>query len=637
MGGMTASMNCLVCGHKLAIFRKLSLGDFCSQEHRALFIREQSDRGLARLMETNGETRSRASGTRVYAQFLLDELPASQAGPGSLGYGPLAPIRSLAPQAPLMSFARLAPARHTGCIMDELPASQAGSGSLGYGPLAPIVSLAPEAPPMSFARLAPARHTEYIEPRPGSTAPLGYGMAGLSLRLPGAGSLVWSNGSSNTHLRPAGLILPWSTGAASHSVFSLAPLAAAAWAQSGFCKPIAAHNRPLGAVQFAWPNPGASLELPSSAIETAPAAIVPLAARSSQSMRVRLATPLLRQKPKLELTMPGPAAETEPAAIPTPSAPRNNPLSNLFKPRLRPPVTTRSRTRLDRDEVFSYNEPVQPRRSSPQGPWMSMLAAWSPSAAGVSSLFAVLFLFSAATIFLSAPSTMSYRTPSFRWGNLRSAIRNRAVLMVEDDFRSGLNGWSFPSGKSQDWSYDQAGFLRPGKLGFLQDSMKLTNYRLELMGQIERKSLGWAFRAKDENNYYVAKLTISRPGPLPMVDLIHYPVTNGREGAKIRVALPFAVRNDTLYQVEMIVRDNQYRASVNGHMVDAWSDTSLVAGGVGFVTGKGEASRVRWIRVSDRDDVLGRVCSFLSARSYQPSSEPVLSASYYTILWHPGL
>ena len=236
-------------------------------------------------------------------------------------------------------------------------------------------------------------------------------------------------------------------------------------------------------------------------------------------MRVRLAMPLLRQKPKLELTMPGPAAETEPAAIPTPSAPRNNPLSNLFKPRLRPPVTTRSRTRLDRDEVFSYNEPVQPRRSSsPQGPWMSMLAAWSPSAAGVSSLFAVLFLFSAATIFLSAPSTMSYRTPSFRWGNLRSAIRNRAVLMVEDDFRSGLNGWSFPSGKSQDWSYDQAGFLRPGKLGFLQDSMKLTNYRLELMGQIERKSLGWAFRAKDENNYYVAKLTISRPGPLPMVD-----------------------------------------------------------------------------------------------------------------------
>src|SRR5438046_7426342 len=203
MGGMKASMNCLVCGHKLAIFRKLSLGDFCSQEHRALFIREQSDRGLARLMETNGETRSRASGTRVYAQFLLDEFPATQAGPGSLGYGPLAPIRSLAPQAPLMAFARLGPARHTGCIMDELPAGQAVSGSLGYGPLAPIVSLAPEAPPMSFARLAPARHTEYIEPPPGSAAPRRYGMAGISLRLPRTAALLWSDGSTDTTMDPA--------------------------------------------------------------------------------------------------------------------------------------------------------------------------------------------------------------------------------------------------------------------------------------------------------------------------------------------------------------------------------------------------------------------------------------------------
>ena len=75
--GATASMNCLVCGHKLAIFRKLSLGDFCCQEHRALFIQDQSERGLARLMESGGEAR-KASGTRVYAQFLLDELPARE-------------------------------------------------------------------------------------------------------------------------------------------------------------------------------------------------------------------------------------------------------------------------------------------------------------------------------------------------------------------------------------------------------------------------------------------------------------------------------------------------------------------------------------------------------------------------------
>jgi hypothetical protein len=264
-----------------------------------------------------------------------------------------------------------------------------------------------------------------------------------------------------------------------------------------------------------------------------------------------------------------------------------------------------------------------------------MLSGWAPSAGVASGVFAVLFLFSALAIFFSAPTTLIERSPSWRWGNLRNAIRNRSVMRVEDDFRAGLNRWVGPAGWAADWSYDQAGFLRPGKLGFLQQSMSLVNYRLELMGQIERKSLGWAFRAKDERNFYVAKLTIAKPGPLPMVDLVRYSVTEGKESSKIRVPLPFAVRNDTLYQVEMNIRGDQFRASVNGHVVDSWSDRRLQAGGVGFVNGQGEASRVRWIRVSDRDDVIGRVCSFLTAR-YEPSDKGTLSASYYSLLRFPG-
>ena len=124
---------------------------------------------------------------------------------------------------------------------------------------------------------------------------------------------------------------------------------------------------------------------------------------------------------------------------------------------------------------------------------------------------------------------------------------------------------------------------------------------------------------------------------MPLVDLIDYPVLNGKEGAKVQVTLPFAVRNDTLYQVEMNVRGDAFRATVNGHVVDSWTDNSLRAGGVGFVSGQGEAARVRWIRVSDRDDVIGRVCSYLSARADQPSDDPVLlSASHYTLFRRPG-
>ena len=85
----------------------------------------------------------------------------------------------------------------------------------------------------------------------------------------------------------------------------------------------------------------------------------------------------------------------------------------------------------------------------------------------------------------------------------------------------------------------------------------------------------------------------------------------------------------------MNVRGDTFRASVNGHVVDSWSDSRLTAGGVGFASGLGEAARVRWIRVSDKDDMLGRICSYLSARADRPSSDSTLSASYYTLFLSP--
>src|SRR5258706_8810105 len=175
-------MNCLVCGHKLAIFRKLSLGDFCCQEHRALYIKEQSDRGLARLMDANGEPKARAmAGTRVYAQFLLDDVAALSDEPEYVGYGPLAALRKVALEAPQRSSPKLGPPRYA-----------------------------------EFAELIKSQH--------GPMAPISFGLAGISRRLPSKRQPVLNH--SGMRLRPAGLILPWSTGAGSQSVFLLSALAA---------------------------------------------------------------------------------------------------------------------------------------------------------------------------------------------------------------------------------------------------------------------------------------------------------------------------------------------------------------------------------------------------------------------------
>src|SRR5262249_47461106 len=121
IGGTTASMNCLICGHKLAIFRKLSLGDFCCQEHRALFMKEQSDRGLARLMDSGGEPKNRAVGTRVFAQFFLDEVPASEAGHGLRSYGLLTPERIVGPRTRHVQLAGFAPPQYAEFAKFVLP------------------------------------------------------------------------------------------------------------------------------------------------------------------------------------------------------------------------------------------------------------------------------------------------------------------------------------------------------------------------------------------------------------------------------------------------------------------------------------------------------------------------------------
>ena len=71
--------------------------------------------------------------------------------------------------------------------------------------------------------------------------------------------------------------------------------------------------------------------------------------------------------------------------------------------------------------------------------------------------------------------------------------------------------------------------IRPGSLRLWKPSVSLQNYQMEFMGQMEKRSLSWAFRATDQNNYYASKLVIFKPGPQPNARLDRYVVLNGRQ------------------------------------------------------------------------------------------------------------
>src|SRR5262249_14254647 len=157
---------------------------------------------------------------------------------------------------------------------DEVPAREAGPGFLSHDLLTAERIVGPGTRRMTPRGLAPpqyAEFAEYVLPRPGLRNPVGFEVVGLALRLPGKRQPTWN--CNGTHWRSAGLILPWSTGARAQTVFSLAPLAAAAWAQSGFCKPISAHCLPVGALPISWPSIEGKLEFPAAAMGFAPAAI----------------------------------------------------------------------------------------------------------------------------------------------------------------------------------------------------------------------------------------------------------------------------------------------------------------------------------------------------------------------------
>lgn len=201
---------------------------------------------------------------------------------------------------------------------------------------------------------------------------------------------------------------------------------------------------------------------------------------------------------------------------------------------------------------------------------------------------------------------------------LRSSIPSRSAVSLQDDFRSGLDGW-FASAGRVDWKVE-SGVVRPGKLALWKPSINLVNYRMDFQGQIEKKGMAWAFRATDVKNYYATKITVRKPGRMLAADIVRYAVLNGKESDRVELPLPLMVRDDMLYRVEVKVKGDRFSTMINGQIVDTWSDKRIASGGVGFFADKGEVSSLHWVKVSEeREGLLGRLFAlgFFNSPAFQ--------------------
>jgi hypothetical protein len=123
--------------------------------------------------------------------------------------------------------------------------------------------------------------------------------------------------------------------------------------------------------------------------------------------------------------------------------------------------------------------------------------------------------------------------------------------------------------------------------------MTMTDYRFEFRGQIEKKAIGWIFRASNPKNYYVAKLEMIKAGLSPVIALVKYAVIKGVEGTHTQVMLPNDFKMDTLYSVRMEVKGSKFTTYVQDKLVDYWTDDQVKTGGAGFYTDRGERAQIK--------------------------------------------
>ncbi|HEV2202775.1 MAG TPA: hypothetical protein VGR73_23395 [Bryobacteraceae bacterium] len=217
-------------------------------------------------------------------------------------------------------------------------------------------------------------------------------------------------------------------------------------------------------------------------------------------------------------------------------------------------------------------------------------------------------------VHVTAPAASAGIQQAFanQFKTVQQNVASRAGVALAEDFRSGLDEWQTRGDLSAAWSFDTAGFVRPGSLALYRPSMRLSDYELQFLGLIDKKALSFVVRAQDYENYYVIKLVVLKPGPLPTIGVTRYAVIQGKPQNRVDSLAPITALPDMLYRVSLDVHDDTYLLSLQGKVMDSWSEPRLRRGGVGFFAPRGEESRLRWVQVTHQYDMLGRLCAYLA-------------------------
>lgn len=469
------------------------------------------------------------------------------------------------------------------------------------------------------------------------------------VHAPGGLRLAWRHAESRTAAAPARAPLPalarpqpdWDTLRATipRSQLELIPPDPASGSGAACAQEIAAELPSLAAlraaVNAAEASPAAEMP-PGGAARPGPAGRhgLPPSEPEEDTQAGIAAPPPARRVPEMPIR---PAAQPRAALAPVSPSPAGACWASLDEPR---PMIPRLRLELDHADGSGPRKrgesarKARPGRGSGASSRLAGRRFWSHAPSDLKWIAVVLPLLLVVVVYsfraktpnhppeggemtATATAPAASAPQEGRLNALQRIILRRAAVRLFDDFRGGLGSWEGREGWAKTWRYGDATFIEPGELALLTPSLSMTDYTLTFLGQIERRSLNWVFRASDLANYYSMRIVITRGGPLPEAAVVRSVVINGREQEVRTLPIPFPVRADTLYLVRMEVRGQDFTTYIQNQVVDHFSDSRLKRGGVGFYSPKGDRALLRWVEVSHQYDYLGRLCALLSPYGVQ--------------------
>ena len=169
-----------------------------------------------------------------------------------------------------------------------------------------------------------------------------------------------------------------------------------------------------------------------------------------------------------------------------------------------------------------------------------------------------------------------------------------APAALEEHFDAGLHNWL---GGTDDWKVDVAG-VRAGSLALYSPSLEIPNYLLEFLTRIELRGVTWVFRAANFDDCYKATLAVVPGGGY---EFRRYAVIGGKPEAATVCPVPPASPAPTgkcAVTLRTRVNGNEFTVSLDGQVIDTWTDARLPAGGIGFVGAPEERARLYWVKVT---------------------------------------